>query len=717
MKKIILLPLLLIFILIFTTTKTLAHFGSKGPFGGSVSCSSVYDSTVYIGTFTGGVYQSTNAQLISWQPISVGLKSGKISALTHSGAYLFAGTMDSGVYIFNGYVGTDKYWVKINNGLTNLKIKSLFAIDSITILAGTDGSGLFKTTNKGSTWTPVNSMSLNNASISGFTKAGNKIIALSFSDGVFASNDNGNTWTSFNDTGTATAGGTVGVSYNAATDQLSVVDRNGICITDGVSNTTTPFYYSINSILPAGVQIRSVINNGKTWFLGTDSGVFSSTASTINWLSVNPGLPTTDVTNVIPFKTNLLVGTNKEGIFKSDTTSIAWKDNNNGFNNLATYAMETSGNQTVVVATEKGVFVSKDLENTYTRANKGLTDSLNVTSLKFLGSMLYAGTKNAGVFVSADTGRTWTASISGLIILNIKKIFASNTNWYVLDSTGKLFQLIGLTWASLQNGLPTGVLPTSMSFYGTKMLLGTLGQGVFTKEVSSGSWTSINAGLSDYNITSVTNNGIKLFAGTNGSGVFSADIVAPNWKQTSPTSILQTVSTGLDGTKIQAMAYNAGYIFASYRGGLLATADSGKTWIAAGNQFNLPSYVDLNQINFVTTRVFVSTPTNSLYSNALSELPTIISGVNDISPELNTAIEISPNPSNGNFIISLKDAEIKINEVLLYNNTGRLLQRLQVNYELQIANYELHLYNYPVGIYFLRVNTDKGIAVKKIVIE
>ena len=33
-----------------------AHFGSKGPFGGSVSVAISNDSTVYIGTFNGGVY-------------------------------------------------------------------------------------------------------------------------------------------------------------------------------------------------------------------------------------------------------------------------------------------------------------------------------------------------------------------------------------------------------------------------------------------------------------------------------------------------------------------------------------------------------------------------------------------------------------------------------------------------------------------------------------
>ena len=125
--------LALLAVVLLTSNSAYAHFGSKGPFGGSVSCSTTFDSVVYVGTANGGVYRSSNSQLLAWTAMPVGLKSGKMTALAHSGSYLFAGTLDSGVYIFNGYIGTDRHWIKINNGLSNLKIKSLIALDSITL--------------------------------------------------------------------------------------------------------------------------------------------------------------------------------------------------------------------------------------------------------------------------------------------------------------------------------------------------------------------------------------------------------------------------------------------------------------------------------------------------------------------------------------------------------------------------------------------------------
>ncbi len=194
-----------------------------------------------------------------------------------------------------------------------------------------------------------------------------------------------------------------------------------------------------------------------------------------------------------------------------------------------------------------------------------------------------------------------------------------------------------------------------MAFYGSKILLGTLGQGVFTREAASGTWTAVNTGLGNLRVTSVATNGSKLFAGTDGAGVFVANLDAANWTQTAPISIAHTTLMGLDGSKIQDMAYYAGYIFASYRGGLLATSDNGQTWIAGGNQFNLPSYTSVHRISFVTTRVFVSTEFNSLYSNALSELPAVVTGVKDINPALNAAIRIVPNPNDGHFAIQLED--------------------------------------------------------------
>ena len=707
----------LFIVFLLSNNTAFAHFGSKGPYGGSIISSTVYDTVVYIGTSNGGVYRNTNSNLVGWSALPVGLKSGKITALSYSGSYLFAGTLDSGVYIFNGYVGTDRHWIKINKGLTNLKVKSLVALDSITLLLGTDGGGLYKTTDKGANWTAVNSASLNNSSVTALVSLGTKIIATTLTGGVFVSSDKGSTWTSFNDANTLNIAGTVSLAYNSVTNELAVINKNGLYILSNASTATTPVYTAGQAGLTAGTVLRSISTNGTNWYLATDKGVYTSVTGTINWTAANTGLPSSDVNVVVPFKSSIVVGTASEGIYKTAASTISWVANNTGFNNLVTTAMETSGVAVVVAATEKGVFVSTDLAATYVRANKGLTDSLNVTYLKFFGTVLYAGTKNGGIFTSSDTGKTWVAANAGLTNLNIKKIFASSSNVYLLDSNNGLYQWSASTWTAISAGLPANTVPTSLAFYGTKLLLGTLGQGAFTREAASGNWAAVNTGLTNLNVTSVAanGNGSKIFVGTDGAGVFVSDAATPSWKQTSSTqtAIPHTALMNLDGTKIQELAYYAGYIFASYKGGLLATSDNGTTWIAGGNQFNLPSYTNVSRVTFVTTRVFVTTDNNCLYSNALSELP-VVAGVNDINNALNAAITISPNPSKGNFNIQLKDIQTEVKNIAIYDNMGRLMQTISNVKGLETINVTAP---YSAGIYFVRLNTEKGIAVKKVVIE
>ena len=77
-----------------------AHFGSKGLTGGTVITATVNDTMVYLGTESGGVFQNTKKTLTGWSAKPVGLLSGKINALAHTGTYLFAAAGDKGVFRF-----------------------------------------------------------------------------------------------------------------------------------------------------------------------------------------------------------------------------------------------------------------------------------------------------------------------------------------------------------------------------------------------------------------------------------------------------------------------------------------------------------------------------------------------------------------------------------------------------------------------------------------
>lgn len=90
-----------------------------------------------------------------------------------------------------------------------------------------------------------------------------------------------------------------------------------------------------------------------------------------------------------------------------------------------------------------------------------------------------------------------------------------------------------------------------------------------------------------------------------------------------------------------------------------------------GNQFNLPSYTNVNRITFVTTRIFVSTDNNAIYSNAVSELPVVL-GIHDIDPGISAGMSISPNPNQGNFTVQLRGLKTDIKGLSIFDNMGRV---------------------------------------------
>jgi hypothetical protein len=615
----------IIALFILASNSIFAHFGPRGLLGGSLQVGIEYGGIVYLGSEEAGVFISTNNQLVGWTPRAVGLKSGKITALTHSGTELYAATADSGIFIFNGFVGTDRFWNKRNNGLSNLSVLSLLAIDTNTVFAGTNGNGLFRTNNKGLNWTAVNSSVLNGKKIAALTKGGNRLFALVADGGVFASDDNGTSWFSLNDANTLNKTGSERFSYNATTNELLVSNAGGLWVLSSASTTTSPAFKAASIGLPSSIRITSVANNGTNWYLGSSSGVFSTVAATINWTAANTGLPTTNVGVVVVAGNSLIAGTSKKGAYKSSISTVNWSVNNTGIANINVYSVACKGDSIVATATEYGVTISTTIGTNPVLRNNGLADSLNVTDVEFGENLLFAATSSGGVYVSTNLGVAWTKQNGGLTNLNIKRIIYGNGRKYIIDSNGKLFQsdLNGTTWTNVNNGLPGNAVATSLAFYGNNLVLGTLGNGVYVKQRDAAAWTAFTTGLTNVNVTGVAYSSGKLYAGTDSSGVFVSNANTAAWSAAAPISIPHFSSVPLNPNRIQYLTTVKDWVIATYRGGVVGTVDGGNSWKPAGVQFNLPSYTDINKASFVTSRLFVSTEKNSAHSQGMGELESV----------------------------------------------------------------------------------------------
>ena len=693
-----------------------AHFGSKGPLGGTATTfcvikknNSQTDSLIFAGTANGGIYQSANGT--SWSAKPVGLKSGKITAITHTGKYLFAATADSGIFRFTGLIGADRYWKKVNTGLTNLDVTALVAIDSITVLAGTNGGGVFKSTNKGASWIAVNNAHLHHLEIAGFAKKGNRVYVID--KGIWGTDDLGNSWFDANAIETKHVNGTKAVSYNATSNEMLLLNEDGLfkatVNADALLNFTL-----VDTGLPLGYQINSIANDGNNWYLATNQGIFVSASDNISWTAANAGLSTLVVNAVAKFNTTLIAGTSKTGIFTSTIPVYSWTLSNTGFNNITTYSLATN-DSIAIVANEYGIFVSKDIISStikpYLKSNKGLLDSLNVTDIIFAGAGILATTKNEGVFYSPDTCKSWIQINTGLLNSHLTKAYYSNGKKYVICSNGNVYEsdLHSSSWTIIAYDLPIGTQTSALTFFSDKVLLTSQNKGVFVKTVSGTNWLAVNTGLTNLNITSATTQYNKLFIGTHGSAVFVSDTNAINWEATAKPAGTHTtaVDNHYDVDYIQSMLSNEGYVFAAYRGGIYATSDNGLTWVPGGNQFNFPTFSSINKIGIAKGRVFVTTENNSVYSNGLSELPAITGIGKDM--DSNYGFAIYPNPSNGNVTIALGNETANVAVLSLNGNTDKTLNNATGNQSISL--------NVPRGIYIIQIKTANKVHTSKISIQ
>ena len=602
-----------------------AHFGYKGisEVGKVTSSARNSDSSLFIGTSNGGVFQSISPLIDGWVARNVGLTSGKISDLTYSGKYIYAVTEDQGVFRYSGRDGVaDRYWEKINTGLTDVSMTSIVAIDTSNLLASTSNGRVFLTVDKGEHWNEVSSSLFVGMNILKLQKTGKRIFVLTEKNGLFKTDNLGQTWVEFNALSTKNTLASNTITYNSTSGELLVANTNGLFVLKNASATANPNYTSLP--ISFSSKINKLSSSGNAWFVATNNGIYASLTSQINWVQFGLGGLNDTCVNIIPFYTKFIASTSGNGLYLLNSAGSEWTSCNTGLNNIQTIAFTLRGENTIAVASAKGVYVSMDNGNSYVLKNKGLVDSLKLTDITFKNSKLFASS-SGGVYISLDTGSTWNLFSKGLTNLNIVTLFSSKKYIYLVNNIGELYRTDGVnSWKLSQVGLNSPLTQTNFSQMNTSVVLTSYNQGVFKRNEIMDSWQNITSNLPSKKVTTLTYYGSKLFVGTEDLGVFVTDTTNINWKLSILNLSPKASLVNLKSTEVLAMNSYRGYVFAAVKGAVYATSNDGISWIDAGTPFNLPSYASLTEFGFTSSRIFVCTPNNFIYSNLLAELPSII---------------------------------------------------------------------------------------------
>jgi hypothetical protein len=212
-------------------------------------------------------------------------------------------------------------WSPANNGLPAANVSALVIDPSnpATLYAGTDGGGVFKSTNGGGSWSPANN-GLSNTYVSVLAiDPSNPATLYAGGDGMFKSTNGGGSWSQVS---------------NAASVSFEVIDpSNPDTLYVGIVPSPSALFGIYKSTdggiswSPAnnGLIARNVFalaidpSNPAMLYAGTNTGVFKSTNGGGNWSPLNSGLPNTSVVTLVIDPTHpaiLYAGTEGAGVFK-----------------------------------------------------------------------------------------------------------------------------------------------------------------------------------------------------------------------------------------------------------------------------------------------------------------------------------------------------------------------------------------------------------------
>jgi photosystem II stability/assembly factor-like uncharacterized protein len=134
----------------------------------------------------------------------------------------------------------------------------------------------------------------------------------------------------------------------------------------------------------------------------------------------------------------------------------------------------------------------------------------------------------------------------------------------------------------VQTGGPNGGYVNALAVKGETVFAGTSGGGVFLSTNNGSSWTPINAGLTDLNVTVITFAGNDIFAGTLSGGIFLSKNNGALWNPVDSGAPGYIYNNQFLYRSVTAIAVSGNDIFAGFNGrGVFLSKDYGASWDSA----------------------------------------------------------------------------------------------------------------------------------------
>lgn len=316
------------------------------------------------------------------------------------------------------------------------------------------------------------------------------------------------------------------------------------------------------------VQALYLFNN--TLYAGTRSWLYNSTDNGSNWSRVS-GFMGSEVTDIKSSGIYLYAVT-FGGVSVSSDNGISWVLNNTGLTNLYANALVIKNNK-LFLATEGGIFLSTDNGVNWTGISTGLTQ-LSINDITRKGNDIYAATAGGGLFKTTNDGVSWFNSGVGIIYPNVLSIIVHDSILFASDFSGIYSSTNnGLSWqtVSFLNGIPNNPTAFKLQTTGSILFACLLGDGVYGSTNSGNTWMSLNSGIIETSVFTLSSLNNILFAGSQ-KRIFSTSNNGVSWELS---------SNGLNCTYFTCMHTAAGIIYAGTGGGgcgIYRSTNNGTSW-------------------------------------------------------------------------------------------------------------------------------------------
>ena len=291
--------------------------------------------------------------------------NGVISSLaTNKNGDVFCGT-NQGIFRLKN----NGYWESINKNLAKLDIHCI-AINPTNqnIFAGTYGAGIYRSSDNGDNWEPINFDKLSNypnTSSICITNDGNIFcIKTGAGTGLFSSSNNGKNWTQIegptNDYDFLDIGVNMyGWIYCSSWDIISSGPYYKLIF----SNDSGTTFHEITSNLPLAdyYNIRFTTQNDIIVTTLSD-GIYKTTNNGANWTTINNNLINKNIRALIlgnlcgQLFTGGINGGIDGGVYRSINNGDSWEKFSNGLKYLQIYALAIDSSGYVYAGTDGGVY-------------------------------------------------------------------------------------------------------------------------------------------------------------------------------------------------------------------------------------------------------------------------------------------------------------------------------------------------------------------------